>query len=908
MRLLLAPRWMRRTVTIPLTLAAFAWLLGLLPLWLVIAAFVSRFVPGRWRPFRLTWFAFVYLTLEIVVLAALFGLWIAAGFGRSLRSERSIDRHHRLMAWFLRRLLNTARFTFNITMDLRDDELNEARPDRPVLVLSRHAGAGDSFLLVDAVMNGARPHRARIVLKDLLQLDPAIDVMLNRVGASFVGGRDGSQVVAEIVRMASTATDRDAVVIFPEGGNFTEQRRERAITKLVAAGRTDLAERARRLEHLLPPKPRGALAAIEAAPTATVVFVGHAGLEALATPRDIWRNLPMDHVVSTQTWRVHAEDVPPPEAREAWLYDQWETIDRWVDETLVEHERQRERAAIAARSARRRPTARERLLGPVQPLVIAFGVLSWWESLRPTLLPRSPLTQGVISALSIVAGMCIGTAIRAAGHRVARLKGHAIPPLWRERLVSALMLGALPVLAIGSARWVGWQREQRRLVGLDGLSAWSVVPMLLVAGLLVVALVLLGRSVVHLVSKLDALLALRIPVAPARWATFGVVAVSVVIAWYAAVSTFGRWADQSFGAFDETTPAGATLPTSTLVSGGPGSLVDWDDLGFEGRAFTGTAPQAASFAPTARPVDTPMDPIRVYVGLDSASSVDERVALAVAELERTDAFRRSVLVVVTPTGTGSVNPAAVAAIEHLHSGDTAIVAVQYSFLPSWLTFVLDTDGPRVLGESLVDAVHDAWSRQPAADRARLVVFGEGIGSMGGEHAFAGDDIGTSVAAMSEMADGVLLVGPTRGNPVFAQLRHGRDAGSPTWRPTAATVPQVRVANSVEDIAPGDAGWPTPRVLYLHHPSDAVGTWAPANAWSPPGWSAHPAPPDVPRAARWFPIVTLIAETFDLANGSSAAPGHGRDYTNEFVDAWAAVAPPSGWTAADTDRLRARLLG
>lgn len=336
-------------MTVPATLLLFVWVLGLLPLWLVLAAFVSRFVPGRWRVLRAAWFLVVYLVLEVVVLVALFGLWIVSGFGRHLRGTTSLDRHHRLMAWFLRRLTGSARFTFGVTLDHHDEEL-ESPPERPVLVLSRHAGAGDSILLVDALMNGARPHRPRIVLKDVLQMDPAIDVMLNRLDVSFVGGRNGRDVVGEIARMSATAAPGDAVVIFPEGGNFTERRKERAIEKLESIGRADLADRARNLEHLLPPKPGGALAAIEAASTATVVFVGHVGLERLSSPRDLWRNLPMDHLVSTRAWRVRAEDVPPPDQREAWLYDRWEMIDTWIGETLVEHERLRaERAGTPTR-------------------------------------------------------------------------------------------------------------------------------------------------------------------------------------------------------------------------------------------------------------------------------------------------------------------------------------------------------------------------------------------------------------------------------------------------------------------------------------------------------------------------------------------------------------------------------
>lgn len=907
MRLLLLPTWIRRLITVPLTLALFVWAIGLLPLWLVVAGFVSRFVPGRWRLLRLVWFAFVYLVLEVTVLVALFGLWVLAGFGLRIGGERSLDRHHRLMAWFLRRLMGTARFTFGLVFDDQGDPVTESRPDRPVLVFSRHAGAGDSFLLVDAIVNGPVPRRPRIVLKDLLQFDPAIDVLLNRVGASFVGGRSGSDVVAEIERLAGTASARDAVVLFPEGGNVTEARRARAVEQLDLAGRPDLAERARRLQNMLPPKPRGALAAIAAAPDATVVFVGHVGLEALSTPRDVWRHLPMDHVISSRSWRVHAEDIPPPDRRELWLYDQWETIDTWIDETLVAHEERRALAAAAAAAPVPRRSYRERLTAPVSATAVAVALLLWWESLRPSLLPRSPLIQGAVGALSAAVGVAIGTFLNWSAGRVRIVTGRRIPSVWHERLVSLLMTISLPLVVIGAVRWLRWQREQRELVAMSALSAWSMLPMLLVTALLLTLLMLIGRSVWHLVTLLDRGIGRVLRVSWARWVAVAVVTVVAVWSFSAAFGRFGAWADQSFGTFDTTTRDGVEPPTSATVSGGPGSLVSWDDLGYEGRNFAGGVPTREELAATAAGAPV-LDPVRVYVGLDSAPDDEARVGLAVAELERTGAFERSVLVVVTPTGTGWVDPDAARAIEHMYRGDTAIVSVQYSFLPSWIAFLLDTESPRRLGVSLFDGVHAAWAALPVDDRPELVVFGESLGSMGGEQAFAAGDLDASIDRMTSQADALLWTGPTRDNAVFSQLVDGRDPGSRPWRPVSAANPEVRVANEVAEIDPADASWVSPRVLYLHHASDAIGTWAFDNAVSSPGWARNPPPLDVSAAARWTPIVSVVQETFDLMNGFSASPGHGHDYSIEFVDAWAAVAPPPGWTPADTDRLRTALLG
>jgi 1-acyl-sn-glycerol-3-phosphate acyltransferase len=326
------PYLVRRLVIAPLVVVGAIVAVGSLPLWLIGAAFASRYVPGRWRALRVAWFLFLYLMLEAILLVVLFAVWIASGFGWKLRSPRFVELHYRLAAWFLRRVMGSARATFDVA--IRPERLADdvpTRRDRPVLVFCRHAGPGDSFLLIDALLN-EHDRRPRIVLKDLLRFDPCVDVALGRLPTRFVpsSGRAGSAVVDAIGELARTMTADDALVIFPEGGNFTPRRHARAIEKLDEIDRPDLAERARSMRHLLPPKPTGALTAIEAAPTADVVFVGHVGLERLVTVKDVWRGIPMDASVTTATWRVPAEDVPPPEQREAWLYDQWAVIDAWI--------------------------------------------------------------------------------------------------------------------------------------------------------------------------------------------------------------------------------------------------------------------------------------------------------------------------------------------------------------------------------------------------------------------------------------------------------------------------------------------------------------------------------------------------------------------------------------------------
>lgn len=332
--------WLRRLLVAPAVVAGVGLAVVTLPVVLFGAAFLSRYVPGKWRILRIAWFLFLYLLVEAAALVAMFLLWVGSGFGWRLRAPWFEAAHYSLLRWTLRRVVASAKLTFKISI-VREGpsrpRSGPGRPPRPILVLSRHAGPGDSMLLMDGLANsfGRRP---RIVLKDLLQWDPAVDVLLNRVPSVFVpaGRKTGDAVVESIGRLARTMGPDDAFVIFPEGANYTERRYQRAIEKLREMGRPELAERAAELKNMLPPRARGVMAALAAAPPKSdVYFVGHAGLEAFVTPGDIWRGMPMDTQVAVKIWRFPAETVPPPERQEVWLYDTWAKIDAWIGERMA---------------------------------------------------------------------------------------------------------------------------------------------------------------------------------------------------------------------------------------------------------------------------------------------------------------------------------------------------------------------------------------------------------------------------------------------------------------------------------------------------------------------------------------------------------------------------------------------
>ncbi len=334
----LPPRWVRRFILWPLPVLAVVVYLSTVPLLLIAAFLISYRLPGKLRAVRSLGLATCYLAVEAAVTSIALLLWIASGFGWKQTTERFIGYHYRLFKLALRILVMAATrlFTLEITSagpQLPSDDGDESTTEHPLIVMSRHAGPADSLLLLHQVMSwkGRRP---RIVAKDSLQFDPALDILLNRLPNRFISMNPtgSSTAVDAIADLASGMTNEDAFVIFPEGGNFTEERRLKAIDRLRKGGHDVAAKRAEALRNVLPPRPAGSLAAMSASPTADLVFVAHTGLDQIATIADLWTAIP-DHKVVQLGWEVlPASRVPSDdEHRAEMLFHIWEQIDEWVE-------------------------------------------------------------------------------------------------------------------------------------------------------------------------------------------------------------------------------------------------------------------------------------------------------------------------------------------------------------------------------------------------------------------------------------------------------------------------------------------------------------------------------------------------------------------------------------------------
>ena len=329
----------RRLVTVPLALVLVAVALALLLLGLLTAP-LTPVVGRRRRLLRFSGFLLLYLLADLAGVAAACWIWL-----RCLRPFRGPTDHERLqelsyalLARLLTLLHRAATRIFGLRIQVSPPVPAPGRGgalSTPLLVLARHAGPGDSFLLIHALLcdAGLRP---QVILKQFLRWDPCLDVLISRTPHVFVPSGASGQVTADAIGALGKAVGPGhAVVIFPEGGNFTELRRARAIAWLRRNGFQRRAARAQRQHHVLPPRMPGSMALLDgsAGGAADVVFIAHTGLDRLDSLSRIWQGVPLRAPLVARWWRVPGADVPTGgAAREEWLTDQWSRVDAWIDE------------------------------------------------------------------------------------------------------------------------------------------------------------------------------------------------------------------------------------------------------------------------------------------------------------------------------------------------------------------------------------------------------------------------------------------------------------------------------------------------------------------------------------------------------------------------------------------------
>lgn len=516
-----------------------------------------------------------------------------------------------------------------------------------------------------------------------------------------------------------------------------------------------------------------------------------------------------------------------------------------------------------------------------------------WASLTPSLMPRNALFQALLTALCMLAGYGAGALagwlVRSCG---GRLVGRARVIAWR---VLAVVGGLGTLVALGLS--LRWENEVRDLVGVDRVGVGHLVLTVLITAVLFALFLGLSRGIKALGRSIGRFVGRFLPAAPS--AVIGGLLAAVLI-YELAIGVGGNRLlgalDASFATINEEFSTDVPAPTTPELTAGPASSQAWKALGRQGRVFVASAPTAADIGEFTQ--EPARQPVRAYVGAGPEGvDIRDEARTAVAELDALGGFDRAVINVVTGTGRGWVNENQAQALEFMWGGDTATVSLQYSYLPSWMSFILDRQRAQDAGLALFDAIYGRWLEIPEADRPLLVVSGESLGSFGGEAAFSGDhDLATRT-------DGALFVGPTADNRLWDRFTEEREPGTPQVLPVLDDGEIVRFADRPEDWErPG--AWGGTRIGYLQHANDPITWWSPSVALERPDWLAEERGRDVSPNVRWIPGVTMLQLGVDQFSANSVPSGQGHQFGTAPVHAWAAILPPPGWTDQRTVELAA----
>ena len=523
----------------------------------------------------------------------------------------------------------------------------------------------------------------------------------------------------------------------------------------------------------------------------------------------------------------------------------------------------------------------------------AVGMVFLWLSLTPSLLPRGPLFQGLVSGAAGAIGYALGVfAVWLVRFMLSRPSS---PPASRTAW-AVLVVAAAIGLVFSIYFFHVWQDQVRDLMGVPRLK-WFNYPQAAIIGVVVLFLFveigqLIGRLIRFLVRQLNR-------VAPPRVSFVVVVAVvlglSIALLNGVVIKGTMSFLNRSFAAVNDEMDPNNPAPTTPLRSGGPGSLVSWNTLGNQGRIFVAGGPKVEQLTKfNGAPA---VEPIRAYAGKNSAPDIRATAELAASELERAGGLKRKVIAVATTTGTGWINEAEASALEYMFNGDSAIVSMQYSFLPSWLSFLVDKENARQAGQALFEAVDERVRALPEGQRPKIVVFGESLGSFGGEAPFLSPN---NIIART---NGALFSGPTFNNTMWDDMTVNRDEGSPMWLPIFDDGANIRFAARPENLGRPEQPWGNPRIVYLQHASDPITWWNPDLLFAEPDWLREPRGYDVSPDMNWIPVVTFLQVSADMAVAIDVPDGHGHRYVRDVVNAWAAVLQPPGWTADKTEKLR-----
>lgn len=510
-------------------------------------------------------------------------------------------------------------------------------------------------------------------------------------------------------------------------------------------------------------------------------------------------------------------------------------------------------------------------------------------SVSPSLMARSWAWHAVASGILVACGYVAGVVVQNVAQLVIRLTGLTISASEPVELGFRIGIGALFALWWLYAVIQSYRRARKAaaLVNMPGETFGEYL--LGTAGAVVVSWVLL-----RIVGALNGLCWMLIASLDAHMPRPAAIVVSMVILFAimffltstvilrGGIGFFRRKAEQ----LNMRTARGIYQPVVPERSASPASSVTWESVGGQGRVFLGRGPSRLDIAQVCGGVA--MEPIRVYSGMPTGGAgIEQAAATVVAELHRTGAFDRAVILIAASTGSGWVDEWQVQPLEFLTRGNCATASLQYSYVPSVLNWLTGLEPAQEASAALFAAVRAELDLMDEADRPALFVCGESLG------AFASQSVFESFEDVLARVDGALWVGTPAFTPMHAALTAARHKGSPEVAPVVHNARRVRFVNEPSDLRTDLYGrelgpWGFPRVVYAQHPSDPVVWWTNKLIWTQPDWLRERAGRDVSLNVEFTRFATYIQVLADLPVAGTAPGGHGHTYHEELIPLWRGI--------------------
>ena len=540
-----------------------------------------------------------------------------------------------------------------------------------------------------------------------------------------------------------------------------------------------------------------------------------------------------------------------------------------------------------------KPVWLEKFWSSLSLIGMLLGTLFFAASLTPSLVPRPFLIQGVLSGACFAIGYGIGVFL-------FWLWNYLQLPKPKGRISTIIKITAMAVTIITAMVFL-WhaadgQNSIRNLMGLEKVESAHPLKTGLIALITFVILIALARLFQLIYRSSSRWLDRYIPPRLSRFTGFLIAAVIFSMAINGVLFRFGLHVmDSSYRKFDALMEAEVPQPQDPLKSGSAASLVKWDELGRMGRSYVSSGPDAQQISNfTGRPAQ---NPLRVYVGLRSAETAKERAKLALQEMIRVGAFDRSLLLVTIPTGTGWVDEMGIDPVEYLHDGDIASVAVQYSYLASWLSLLVEPGYGSETATALFDEVYDHWTKLPKETRPKLYLYGLSLGAMNSQLS------SELFQVLGDPYQGALWSGPPFTSRLWRSITNNRNEGTPEWLPEFRDGSYARFTNQNNALRLPNSHWGPMRIVYLQYASDPIVFFDPKDFYREPDWMKAPRGPDVSPQLKWYPVVSMLQLAIDLMLATTTPIGHGHVYAPQhYIDAWVEVTNVS-WSQADIDRLK-----